>query len=569
MKTNKAVNFIFLFLLVTITVIMGVTHSGSNKINAIDRLGTASDFNEGWYALDKNNISYNVNIHELDFGDSDRLTIYHPYSATTDYINRTLVMRTNNISFVVYAGPDTEKKRVYEYSTSPASFPLQKAPGFAWHFINIPQHLSGGMIQIDVYSHFKDMSEGITSAYYGKSAVILKNLIEEQAVPFFLCIILILVGITYILMHLLFNNLLKIKTQLFYIGLFVLMTSLYSMSHLHIPALFVDNIDALNNFERMMMMVMPLALMIHIENVCDVRKRVLYNIAYAALVLNYIVEILLNIFANINFHRMLFASHIVIIYAGIMIMYTVHNDRKEYKENDDDVKFNKLLLSFSISLFFMSMIIDVMRMYLAPMEDATTFLRFGLMILAACAGIVSIREVSEYSKRTAVSDSIRKMAYTDELTSLSNRASFETKLDEADSEKNHFATIAILVFDVNSLKYVNDNFGHQEGDKLITAAASAIGETFGDGFASFRIGGDEFASVYTGNETSGYIDHQIELFKKRIEEMNIGLPTHLKLSVAVGAAYMSAAGTETITDVFRRADRIMYENKKEMKRLKV
>ncbi len=72
-----------------------------------------------------------------------------------------------------------------------------------------------------------------------------------------------------------------------------------------------------------------------------------------------------------------------------------------------------------------------------------------------------------------------------------NRAYFEEELRRLNDGR--YLPLAIIVCDVDGLKLYNDSFGHQMGDRLITAAADVLQQTFRAGDVVARIGGDEFA----------------------------------------------------------------------------
>lgn len=312
-------------------------------------------------------------------------------------------------------------------------------------------------------------------------------------------------------------------------------------------------------------MVMPFVLMLHIERACPPIHKRLYYSGYIIVGANFVIEVLICTLTSISLHDMLFLTHAAILYSGALMLFDILECIKNPGGTSTEAAYNNRLLLFGFIAFVVFSFMDIVSFYILPVRDATRFLRIGLSIFTLCSAIISFREINEYSRASAVSETVRKLAYTDQLTGLANRASFESEMDKIDAEKNEHKTIGIIVFDVNSFKYVNDNFGRQQGDILIKSAAEAIKAFFLDDFKTFRIGGDEFAAIYAGNETSSYIDRKIELFKNQISRVNMDIPSHLHLSVAAGAAFMPSSGAESITDVFRRSDRIMYENKKEMK----
>jgi diguanylate cyclase (GGDEF)-like protein len=115
-----------------------------------------------------------------------------------------------------------------------------------------------------------------------------------------------------------------------------------------------------------------------------------------------------------------------------------------------------------------------------------------------------------------------------------------------------------VIGDINGRKYANDTYGQAAGDRLIKEACSLICEYFKQG-AVFRIGGDEFAIILQGK---GY-DSMIEV----VDELNRKVEENIKEnSVVVSIGYsVLKEGDRQLKDVFERADKMMYERKKELK----
>ena len=158
------------------------------------------------------------------------------------------------------------------------------------------------------------------------------------------------------------------------------------------------------------------------------------------------------------------------------------------------------------------------------------------------------------------SSAFRNMANTDSMTGVRNKHAYSENEDIINSQirDGEIQQLALVVSDVNGLKYVNDNLGHAAGDKLIKDASAMICEYFKQG-AVFRIGGDEFAIILKGK---GYetMSEVIEAFNRKIEE-------NIQNGAVVISIGYSVLGQDdrTLQDIFTRADQMMYERKKELK----
>ena len=124
----------------------------------------------------------------------------------------------------------------------------------------------------------------------------------------------------------------------------------------------------------------------------------------------------------------------------------------------------------------------------------------------------------------------------------------------------HFS---IVVFDVNGLKYVNDNVGHDEGNKLLINSCRLICRTFAHS-PVFRIGGDEFVAILR-NDDYNRRDEYVGSLMKRMTAENYDPSDINNVSFAIGIADFDPAADGDCNDVFKRADAVMYEHKKSIK----
>lgn len=179
------------------------------------------------------------------------------------------------------------------------------------------------------------------------------------------------------------------------------------------------------------------------------------------------------------------------------------------------------------------------------------------------------RLLDQYKKNmqlTYLNTKLSQIINTDILTSTKNRTAFETyKVSLSDDiTSGYIKNVAFVVADINSLKYINDNFGHDHGDKYIKNASSLICTTFKHS-PVFRIGGDEFLVVLTGED----YENRSALCDKMGNTMldlakNESNPI-LRISIAFGIADYDNSTDKNLDATIKRADDMMYENKRKYK----
>ena len=191
---------------------------------------------------------------------------------------------------------------------------------------------------------------------------------------------------------------------------------------------------------------------------------------------------------------------------------------------------------------------------------------FTVVIALLFSGVLlimlRIMSINKLEAEKETSRAFQNMANTDSMTGIRNKHAYsdiEEALNRRIKEKD-IEKLAVVVCDINGLKYVNDTQGHAAGDKLIKDASALICEYFSRG-AVFRIGGDEFAVIL---QDKGYdLMHEvIDSFNRKVEENII----EESVVVSLGYAILTHEDKE-LHDVFERADQMMYVRKKELKEM--
>lgn len=151
---------------------------------------------------------------------------------------------------------------------------------------------------------------------------------------------------------------------------------------------------------------------------------------------------------------------------------------------------------------------------------------------------------------------VSAMAYRDDLTSLANRRAFNLKAETFGREERG-GTRSLVLFDVDGLKYINENCGHQAGDELLRAIGHRVSDLQG---AVFRIGGDEFAVLVdrAHGESAVPVLRRLEPFRRLFAACG---HTH---GVSVSYGFASALPGEHFGALFRRADERLRQFKREL-----
>lgn len=175
--------------------------------------------------------------------------------------------------------------------------------------------------------------------------------------------------------------------------------------------------------------------------------------------------------------------------------------------------------------------------------------------------ISAMRNLYEKEKLEYMNNMLSDMSVRDAMTGLYNRLGFQKLVCSLFDEKKRTGENLLIMFvDMDRLKYINDNFGHDYGDAAIKIIASTILEHCGRQDIPVRNGGDEFIIVRRNMEQDKY-DEMILLMREEVTKKAKAQNFPFELTFSVGAIHTDMASDTTLDDYIRIADETMYEEK--------
>ena len=180
-------------------------------------------------------------------------------------------------------------------------------------------------------------------------------------------------------------------------------------------------------------------------------------------------------------------------------------------------------------------------------------------------GILLAERNAEIMKQRA--SHMTELANLDSLTGIRNKTAYDrlVRKMEYELDMGNLTLFGIAMIDLNNLKVINDSYGHEQGNYAIKKLCHIICNTFVHS-PVFRVGGDEFVVILNNPDYSivysliANLKHELFMLEK-----NDNLEPWERISAAVGFASYDSKIDKSVSDVFVRADKLMYENKREMK----
>jgi len=160
---------------------------------------------------------------------------------------------------------------------------------------------------------------------------------------------------------------------------------------------------------------------------------------------------------------------------------------------------------------------------------------------------------------------LESLSSRDGMTGVYNRRGMELMLDQMLRHASPDDAVLAFVIDMDKLKYINDTYGHADGDLGINAVCGAAMAITGGNELCVRAGGDEFYVIGIGAYTPAEADARIARFHQAIDSANASLRKPFTLSASIGSACIPLSSGMSVMGIIRIADAKMYENKVQKK----
>ena len=242
----------------------------------------------------------------------------------------------------------------------------------------------------------------------------------------------------------------------------------------------------------------------------------------------------------------------------VLYQDTMMNDYKFMVKNNNNTfynLFNYIITTNSYYNYRNNGLADISR---SIVERSSFMGLFLIILIIVSVPLIALAFLYLYFKRRHKIKKVKKEdrhKYTDLLTSLKNRNYLNKKAPDWEASK--VFPQAVVIIDLNNVKYVNDNYGHEEGDKLIVTAASTLVNTQLENSEIIRTDGNEFL-VYL----VGYSERQVETYAKKLEKEMKSLPHDFGASVGYS---MIEDDIKTLDDAINEATLEMMTKKQGLK----
>lgn len=171
----------------------------------------------------------------------------------------------------------------------------------------------------------------------------------------------------------------------------------------------------------------------------------------------------------------------------------------------------------------------------------------------------------DITERKKLEEKLQRLAHFDILTGCCSRGyGLDLLEQQIKMAKRKKTPVLLLYLDIDKFKYINDTFGHKEGDLVLKETIKLFKSTLREVDIICRIGGDEFLLIFPDSSLNN-----APLIRKRLsknlEKLNQKLAKPYKVDFSIGLSYYNPSNTLSIDELIRIADENMYEEKKKKK----
>jgi diguanylate cyclase (GGDEF)-like protein len=224
----------------------------------------------------------------------------------------------------------------------------------------------------------------------------------------------------------------------------------------------------------------------------------------------------------------------------------------------------RLLLVLAFSILMCGLFIKYLFYWFPLPEKDMPLIVSGLLIVFLSPVLYAFfyrPMVRQFEKLRIIAAMMRDLAHMDVLTGLYNRRGFLTYADHLLKLSNRTKRGLILIYaDLDNMKQINDEFGHEHGDRALVAAAEVLKKTFRSSDVVGRVGGDEFAILALEAKVES-LEALRERLNENLRRARYNASSVNKLKFSLGITLYDPDKPQAIEDLLKMADTLMYQNK--------
>lgn len=503
------------------------------------------EWNEGWFLEGtKEEVVLPAKLNDI----KNEYTSIFRY-LTEDTNEEYLCFRTDHSYVRVYANDEL----IYAFGDQDKIL-YGKTPGSIWNIIPIQNLKAGTKLTISVMCPYSMYAGKYRTIIEGSRADILLYIFKDCAPLILMTIVPMIVAVFLIVVHICFR---KEFTPMIFInaGVCYFLLAVWSFTEARGWQFFFNNAYVIQmiNFVSFALVIASIA--VALKQMGFIKNGKHFQILLFVDFVIPILQIIIQLLGIADFFEMLFVIHL--LDAVNVFVFSTDFIVSFYKKEKSPRNFVLSIVMYVT--VFSSLVLDLVDFYVWDTFGNGFFSRIELLIIITAAGICAVKQAISMYAENIEKATYQRMAFTDDMTGMKNRRAFDRDTEAMQNEND---AVTILYVDMNGLKQINDNMGHQKGDEAIKVVADKL-LCFGEqGSFCYRLGGDEFC-IIASNRTAERMEEECARINKELKVYEHDF-IH-GLSIAYGAMDYRPEKGDKLFEVMKRADQKMYVKKQKMK----
>ena len=439
-----------------------------------------------------------------------------------------------------YATVYVEEELVYSLSLQENNI-IGNTTANNWAIIPLYVTDSGKEVRVEITPIYKSIVKRKTSFFVGSEYQMYVDRLKADLLTIVLCALAIAVGIVLIVLGCIHYHRKGSQTNQMYLGIFAVIIGMWKITDTRFsPFLFPKNTLVLSYITLLMLMLAPVAIILFIEREFKLKHNKILNAIGGISVVGGSIVLILQILNIADLRETLYIVHVYLALSALSVVFVVICEWKKLRNN---LRAKVALLCLTICA--VGALGDLVAFYMKGNSSGILYTLSALIIYAVTTGILSNQELGQ-------------RANLDLHTGLYNKSRCREFFEDEGAVKEK---CAVIMYDLNHLKSVNDTMGHEEGDRLIRGFAEVLKNNFPQKAFVARYGGDEFVAVvkikdkHSAEHILKGIGEEVALYNERTDGASI--------SYAVGYVISTDYPGERLSDLLERADQKMYQDKKQ------
>ena len=433
----------------------------------------------------------------------------------------------------------------------------------------IPSAPKGGVLAVTIKASIST-TYNLNYFYYGESADISTFYVESRRLPLFVGIFVCTFGLFILITIPILRGVQTAIISMLFHGLLLMDLGVYFLGYNSLLGFVVNDYSA-SFLEYASLLFLPFLVQgAMIFN--DGAKR--NKLTYFFMIVDFLVPVIVLLihFLGLKYiQEMVIFTHALISFQGAYcVIYLVRciKTSREISEIYGNRVYSFIIV-IGVNIFFITSYADLIAYYIGnsmgriPQTSVKgMYILFGAIELVICMVLSYFFHHIAHINEDNIRDNLEGLAYRDELTDVSNRAHCEQVMERMTRKKVPCIVVSI---DLDGLKKVNDNLGHQIGDRMIKGFAAILKDVYSNVELLGRMGGDEFIVIMKGRDVAR-CESLLSKLKLEIAVAN-DKETEFRYSASWGYAGNHEVDSPSVKDIYMLADTRMYAMKDEHHRM--